>query len=637
VSAWGNLDKLGDSDEWEITGRTGDTLVFDLAAKSLGSKANAVITLTDSEGHVLASNNDYDDVDPLIAFTLPRDGAYRLRVADVMLAASPEHFYRLSVGKLPLVTAAYPTTAPANQETEVELIGFNLPAERKAKVKTADKGEVEVAIDPERFRARRSLKVAVADVPHVTESEPNDQPGKATKLGNPGVASGRIWSSSGRDADLFSFEAATAQKLVITTSAAKRESPVDTRIEVLHADGEPVERLLLQAVRNSAITFRPITSTQNEARVENWEEMELNELLYMQGEVVKLFRAPQGPDSAFLFYAKAGQRRTYFDTSAAAHALDEVCYIVQPHRPGAKLIQNGLPVFPLLYENDDDGERKLGSDSRLYFTPPTNGTYLVRVTDTRGFSGERFVYDLSIREAQPDFKVTLEGASPTVPTGSGQSFTVNVDRIDDFQGEVRVEITVLPPGFVASTPLVVEAGHTEAKGTLFANPDAPRPDEASAKTSKLVATATVNGKVVTREANNFGTIKLGEKPKVFVSMERYEEGNTNSASPEPLELTIEPGKVVSAWLRIQRNGHDDLVTFQVDNLPHGIIVDNIGLNGVLIPKGENERQIFLTAAKWVQETDRLCYAIENQAGKQTSRPVLLKVRKPGSKMTAQVK
>jgi len=65
----------------------------------------------------------------------------------------------------------------------------------------------------------------------------------------------------------------------------------------------------------------------------------------------------------------------------------------------------------------------------------------------------------------------------------------------------------------------------------------------------------------------------------------------------------------------------------VENLPHGVIVDNIGLNGVLIPKEQNERQIFLNAAKWVPETDRLCYAIENQAGRQTSLPVLLHVRK----------
>ncbi|PYJ99737.1 MAG: hypothetical protein DME23_08910 [Verrucomicrobia bacterium] len=64
-----------------------------------------------------------------------------------------------------------------------------------------------------------------------------------------------------------------------------------------------------------------------------------------------------------------------------------------------------------------------------------------------------------------------------------------------------------------------------------------------------------------------------------------------------------------------------------------MIVDNIGLNGVLIPKGESERQISFTAAKWVPETDRLCYAVENQAGRQTSLPVLLHVRKTPGKVT----
>jgi hypothetical protein len=148
----------------------------------------------------------------------------------------------------------------------------------------------------------------------------------------------------------------------------------------------------------------------------------------------------------------------------------------------------------------------------------------------------------------------------------------------------------------------------------------------------------IHGKAVIKDANNFGTIKLGDKPKLFVFFEPYADGQTNSsANMRPLELTIAPGQTISAWLRIQRNGHDDLVTFQVDNLPHGIIVDNIGLSGVLIPKDQNEREIFITAAKWVGEADRSCYAIENQAGKQTSRPVLLKVRKPGGKMTASTK
>jgi hypothetical protein len=417
-----------------------------------------------------------------------------------------------------------------------------------------------------------------------------------------------------------------------------RGSPVDTKIEILHPDGKPVQRLLLQAVRNSAVTFKGVDSTTFDVRVENWEEMDLNEYLYMQGEVVKLFRAPQGPDSGFNFYKSGSKRRTYFDTSSAAHANEEPCYIVQPHPPGTKLVANGLPAFPIYYANDDDGERKLGTDSRVHFTPPTNGTYLVRVTDTRGLSGERFVYRVSIREAQPDFKVTLEGTNPTVPAGSGQSFTVNVERIDEFDGEVKIDITGLPSGFSVSTPLVIEAGHNEAKGIIFANADAPKPDKTNAAMSKLTARAMINGKTLTKEIGNLGTIKLGEKPKLFVFLESRPDSQTNSPGEmHPLELRIAPGQTIPAWLRIHRNGHDDLVTFQVDNLPHGIIVDNIGLNGVLIPKDQNEREIFITAAKWVGETDRYCYAIENQAGKQTSRPVLLKVRKAGGKMTASTK
>jgi hypothetical protein len=81
-------------------------------------------------------------------------------------------------------------------------------------------------------------------------------------------------------------------------------------------------------------------------------------------------------------------------------------------------------------------------------------------------------------------------------------------------------------------------------------------------------------------------------------------------------------------LRVERSGHDDLITFEVGGLPHGVIVDNIGLSGVLIPAGEDEREIFLTAYDWVPETSRFCYAVAAQAGGPTSLPVLLHVRKP---------
>ena len=668
VSFWGTLDPMGDTDELDFEARAGQTVVFDLAAKSLGSKANAILTLLDSEARVLASNNDFDGSnDPLLVYTFSVDGRYTIRVGDLMLGGSKEHFYRLSAGDFPFVTGCFPLSMTTNTEKQIELIGYNLPTDHRVLMKAGKAGEIDLPLDSEKFRSRRAFKLLVSEGPELVETEPNDQPQQATPMPVPGAICGQIWAGptppsasplpsdrrgargdgnlelratrgESSDVDLFRFEARAGQKWIIETVAAQRGSPIDTKIEVLHADGQPIERLLLQAVRNSAVTFRGIDSVATEVRVDNWEEMELNELLYLQGEVVRLFRAPQGPDSGFMFYSLAGKRRTYFDTSSTAHALDEPCYIVEPHPPGAKLAANGLPIFTLYYANDDEAERKLGSDSRLHFTAPADGPYLIRVTDTRGFSGERFVYRLLIREPKPDFKVTLNGANPTVSAGSGQSFSITADRMDEFDGEIQVDVTGLPPGFTASTPLIIQAGQSEAKGTINAAIDAPAPNDTNGALTKVTATATLDGKPITREVNNFGKIKLGDKPKLFVSLEPDLDApptnDPSGLSGKPLVLTIAPGQTIPARLKITRFGHEDLVTFFVENLPHGVIVDNIGLNGVLIPKGENARQIFFNAAKWVPETDRLCYAIEQQAGKQTSSPVLLRVKKPGPKVAA---
>lgn len=653
VSFWGTLETAGVVDQFEFPAKAGETVVFDLAADSLGSKAkNAVLTLVDTRGAVLASNNGFDGgADPLLTYKFTTAGRYRVRVSDAMAAASKEHFYRLSVGAFAYVTGCYPLSVATNTETALELAGYNLAPGTQVRLKTGAAGEMPVPIDANQFRSRSAFKVLVSDGAELVEIEPNDTPETATSIRIPGAVNGRIWNQApppsraprkgetpppAADVDRFRFEAKAGQPWIIETMAARRGSPIDTKIEVLHADGRPVQRLLLQATRDSYITFRGIDSNTADARLQNWEEMELNQFAYLQGEICKLFRAPQGPDSGFNFYTMAGKRRAYFDTSATAHANDEPCYIVEPHPPGAKLVANGLPVFPLFYANDDDGERKLGSDSKLQFTAPKDGAYLIRVTDTRGFGGDRFAYRLVVRAARPDFLVTLNGANPEVNAGSGKSFSVSVERIDGYDGEITVEINGLPPGFTASTPLVIQAGHDTANGTINSATNAPQPIEANWAHTKVSARALVNGQSVTKDVNNLGRLKLAEKPKLFVALEP-EATATEPVAGQPLEIILAPGQMIPARLKVRRNGHDDLITFTVDNLPHGVIVDNIGLNGVLIPKGENERQIFLSAARWVPETDRLCYAVENQVGRQTSLPVLIKVRKAASPASANAK
>ncbi len=644
VSAWATHQTPGTVEEYSFSCERGKTLVFQASAKALGSKSDIVLTLSDADGKVLASATGVGTNDPALAHSFAEAGQYRLRVSELVLVGSEDHFYRLSAGTFPWVTGYFPLSVPVGKETAVQLIGRNLPADAQVTVKPEQAGEFPLPLDLNRFRAPRAFSLLATDQSEVREVEPNDKPDLANRLVVPCAIAGRIWNGQGSaDPDYFRFTTRAGARWVIETTAAQRGAPIDTKIEVFHPDGRPVERILLQAVRDSAVTFRGIDSESTDCRVVNWEEMELNQYLYLQGEVVRLFRAPQGPDSGFLFYSANGRRRCYFGTSPAAHAVDEPCFIVEPRAPGAKRASNGLPSFPVFYANDDDSERKLGTDSKLIFDAPTAGEYLICVTDARGLSGEPFVYRLQIRPIDPDFNVVLKGANLTVNAGSGQSFAVAAERQDGFDGPITVSIDHLPIGFSAATPLVIEAGHSEAQGTIHATPDAPQPSPSDWALVQVTASADVEGRAFVKAVNNFGSVRLGEKPKLLVFLEpdpgistglagtsnQVQQASvvTKASAPTPLELTIAPGETIPALLRVQRNGYTDLLTFSVENLPHGIIVDNIGLNGVLIPKEQSERQVFISAARWVPETDRLCYAVEGQAGRQTSRPVLLHVRK----------
>jgi hypothetical protein len=614
VSFWGSLQTRGATDTFAVDARKGETLVIDAAAKRLGSKAQLVVTLTDPSGHLLASNIDFEgEADPLLTYSIPRDGRYLIHAGDLELAASNEHFYRLSVGALPVVHAIFPLSVPAHSKTAIRLVGTNLPKDPVVGLVTGDAGEVAVPLDPSRYRARREFKVMVSDLPETLEVEDNDSPRTAVPLPAPGSGNGRIDRPG--DVDYWKFESKAGRVWVIETQAAQRGSPVDTRIEVLHADGTPVERLVLQAVRDSWITFRPIDANANGVRLWQWQEMGLGQYLYMQGEVVRLSLAPRGPDSTWDFFSVGGKRRCYFDTSATAHALDEPVYIVEPRPPGSKGLPNGLPAFPLYYSNDDDGDRRMGTDSRLVFTAPADGSYLVRVTDVKHAGGERYVYRLVVRDARPDVRVTVEGAATNVPAGSGLSFVVRAERIDGFDGPVRIDIDGAPAGYSVSTPLFIEAGHTEARGTLFASADAPKPANAALR---IRATAQIGGQEVAREIPSPPGLALAARPRTLVWLEP-EEATAGDI------ITLKPGGMVPAKLRIERTGHNERVTFDVENLPFGAIVEDIGLNGILIPEGQTERRIFLTCDKGVQEMTRPVFARIRETPNTTSRPVLVRV------------
>jgi WD40 repeat protein len=488
----------------------------------------------------------------------------------------------------------------------------------------------------------------------ISEQEPNDDAAAAMAVTVPARIRGDIGQPG--DVDCFRFSAQAGEPLVLEIDAARSTSKLDSKIEILHADGRPVERVVLQATRESWFTFRGKDSTQpSDFRIHNWAEMELDEYLYAGGEVVKLWHYPRGPDSGFIVYPGFGPRHTFFGTTPVAHALGEPAWIVEPLAAGSQPLPNGLPVFRLVWENDDEPTRRLGTDSQLVFEPPADGEYVVRVSDVRGFGataadvdsgGEQpsFHYALAIRPPQPSFQVSIGGKSPKVSPGSGRELAFTLERLEGFAGPVRIDVANVPPGFTFHGPLEIAAGQRRALGVLSAAADAPPPDESAAKAVRVTATGLVGSAEVVQEVGDLGTITLGDPPKITIVIfatgddptpgpgDESASGTAASAAraERPPVFEIRPGETIRARVRAVRHDFPGRIELGRDddagrNLPHGVYVDNVGLNGLLIVEDQTEREFFLTASPITRPGRRLFHLKATPDGGQTSLPVWLDV------------
>lgn len=477
-----------------------------------------------------------------------------------------------------------------------------------------------------------SVPMAVGPVREVAEAEPNDAVDAAQAVPVPVAFRGAIGRQ--READCVRFTARAGVPLVVEVVAAKGTpaSRLDSRVEVLHADGRPVEQVVLQAVRDSWFTFRGKSSDQTgDFRLHNQDLMELDEYLYANGEVTRLWLYPRGPDSGFEVYPGAGNRHTFFHTTPIAHALGEPAWIVTPLPPGARPAPNGLPVFRLFYENDDEPTRRLGTDSQLLFVPPADGEYVARVTDSRGFGGAKdFHYTLRIRGPQPSFEVTVGGRDPQVSPGSGRELTFTATRSEGFAGPIRIEVDGLPPGFTFHGPIEIEPGQRQARGVLRAAADAVAPDEEADKKVKVRAVATVAGREVVRDLGTLGDMRIAAAPKVTAEiLPGGDRAAVREIPGEPLEFTIRPRQTISARVRIVRHDLTGPVALGKEgagrNLPHGVFVDNLGLNGLLVTERDSEREFFITAAPKAVPGRRLFYVVAEPDGGQASAPVWINV------------
>lgn len=426
--------------------------------------------------------------------------------------------------------------------------------------------------------------------------------------------------------DWYRFEARRGDRWVVTIAAASKGSKLDSLIDVLDSSGQPMLRTRLQAVRESYFTFRGKDSTiADDFRLHRWEDMELNEYLYASGEVVKLWMYPRGPDSGFRVYPGRGNRITYFDTTATTHALNEPAWIVTELPSDSEPIPNGQPVFPIYYTNDDASDRKIGTDSQLHFVAPHDGDFLIRVRDARGQAGGDYRYQLSVLPPRPRFTVRAEQKELSVRPGVGTEFSMVAERWDGLDQEIHFDVNGVPEGVQITKDISVQPEQISARGTLYlpAGESDRVPEEFTLQFTPSAKTA--NGQVIRSESFE---LKVKKAAPTKLKLKVVEIGQSYEADGIP-EIVIKAGTTARVQLAIDRGGVTGDLAFGNEesgrNLPHGVFVDNIGLNGLLIPSAENAREVFITAAPWVAEQVRYFHLRAEGHDNPTTAPVRIRV------------
>ncbi|HEY3129256.1 MAG TPA: hypothetical protein VGL91_07345 [Acidobacteriota bacterium] len=662
----GSLNEAGDVDAFQFRARAGDEIVFQTVARSVNSQVDAVLRLADSQRRFMAESNTSEaGRDPILAYRFSDDGTYTLSIEDAEHRGGRNYHYRIHSGALPYITEVFPLGVQRGATTEIRVKGFNLGKTQKVKVtgnEEALQGKtIPISAQTPTGLSINRMRIALGNYPEIFEKEPNDDLTKAQQISVPCTVNGRIapvpdptaalsaasagtlpvsgFTTTGAekphaaslpdrpDQDLYQFHARKGQTLILEVMAQQLGSPLDSILEIVHPDGTPIPRATVRCIAQTTTALRDHDSATRGIRLSSWTDFSIDDYVMIGDEILQIESMPTHPDADMIFRGFRGSRVAFFGTTPRNHALNSPVYKVEIHPPGKAFPTNGMPVFHLNYENDDSGPMFGGKDSRLNFTAPEDGDYIVKIRDVRDIDGERFLYRLSVHEPAPDYDLTFDPKSFNIPKGGRVSLTVTATRRDGYDGPIEVELLDLPPALKASRGIIPSGENTTAL-TLTAGDDASL-DNSSVTIRSMYPEAPGNGAYSKRtriietlspqaRVPGVAAVRLVARARIGdhdivrqaeagepISVVALAPGPDLVVRTEAKTVHLVAGQSAAVTVKIERhNGLTARVPISVMNLPHGVRVDDIGLNGIMITEDESSRTFHIVAEPWVAATSR---------------------------------
>jgi hypothetical protein len=628
----GVISRPGDADHYKIQVQAGDEIVFENAGIRLGSALQPVVRIL-AEDQRLVGEFGYDGGESVARFShrFDKAGTYYVRVADYEGSGRASNFYRILAGRLPVVRSVYPLGLRRGEQAPIALAGYNLGTSNASVRGVASPDDEAAAVlrpATPHGPAFNEVKLALGDDPEVSASGSNLSLAAAQGVSLPVTINGKVPEPRANvpSAHHYRFRAKKGQRVMIEVTARRLGSELDSLVEVLDAQGSPIERATVRAIWETFLVLRDHDSAQQGLRIQAWNVLNVGDYILAGNEVLRVAEVPDGPDEDMVVEGFAGQRTAFFGTSSESHGADRPVYKVQMHSAGAKFSPNGLPLVRLSHRNDDGGPG-FGKDSMVDFTAPADGDYVVRLRDVRGTGGDLHAYRLNLREPRPDFRLSLNPRNLNVPRGGAIPVTITALRLDGYDGPIELSMGELPGGFSA-TKNTIAAGQVSATILLSATESAKLD---AAFRYEVTGRARIGGREVAHQASPEDHTKLiAVAPAPDIVM-----------AAETKVVELQPGQTAEVKVRVSRhNGFAGRVPVQVRDLPARVRVTDSGLNGVLITEDEVERSFKLWAlpnAEPVEGTIYVAGQIETRSPQQNLYAAPQSVRvvvKPGPAQTA---
>lgn len=250
----GRIEKAGDVDHFAFTAKRGQRVILECHAERIDSALRAVLEVFDAAGRRLSVNRGFFGIDPLIAFDVPDDGVYRVRIFDLVYSGSADHVYRLSIDTGPRVAFSVPAFAQAGSSSRMKLFGWNLgPGSKPSVGSNYETVDVDIAAplnetSPPPFRlapaqietrgfayhypgSQTPIRLGLSDIPVTASSSDNNSPAAAQPVSVPAEVSGQLIRNG--ELDWFQIEAKRGEVLWLEVFGERIGSPVDLEVSIL--------------------------------------------------------------------------------------------------------------------------------------------------------------------------------------------------------------------------------------------------------------------------------------------------------------------------------------------------------------------------------------------------------------------